>query len=195
MFDSVRAQTGQPSAGPEMPTEAEHSMFVKGQTLYTHGLYGEAIVILSESLESFPNSSIKDLNLLWLGRSYLAQGDITNAEKTELRLRSIPDTPLLGIYEEELRRARQDYAKVAPSPVLKREPVNKPDRSMSLETYKSHNAPPSLRPIADSPANKRLVKELNVSGSSKNFPASMLRTVRFPTGWSSRMKEKERRKI
>ena len=166
MCGSAVAQTGQPSAGPEMPTEAEHSMFVKGQTLHNQGLYGEAILILSESLETFPNSSIKDLNLLWLGRSYLAQGDMTNAEKTELRLRAIPDSALLGIYEGELRRARQNYGRtVTPSPVRKSEPVNKP----GPEAGKSLIVAPSPEPFAAA-RNKEPLKDLLAASPSVPGP-------------------------
>src|SRR2546430_669462 len=86
-------------------------MFTKGQTLYTQGFYSEAIVMFSESLLSYPQSIIKDLNLLWLGRSYLRQGDIANAEKIGRRLREIPDTSFVDIYDEELRIARQNYVK------------------------------------------------------------------------------------
>src|SRR5436190_1552015 len=57
--------------GPDVPGEAEQGLFTKGQILYNQGLYSEAIVIFSEALKTYPNSLIKDLNLLWLGRSYL----------------------------------------------------------------------------------------------------------------------------
>ncbi|HXD34725.1 MAG TPA: tetratricopeptide repeat protein [Pyrinomonadaceae bacterium] len=94
-------------------TEAEQAAFTRGQTLYNQGLYGEAIITLNEFLAQFPSSTIKDLSLLWLGRSYLAQGDIASAEKIGLRLKDIPDTPLATLYEEDLRVGRQSYAKAA----------------------------------------------------------------------------------
>jgi hypothetical protein len=104
--------TATPQAvGSELLTEAEQAMFVKGQTLHSQGLYSEAVVILSQFVELYPNSTIKDLGLLWLGRSYLAQGDLANAEKTALRLKAIGDTAMFGIYEEELRIGRQNYAR------------------------------------------------------------------------------------
>ena len=111
----ARAQAGPRSEGrgPDVPTEAEQAMFTKGQTLYNQGLYGEAIVVFSGFLKSYPNSMIRDLSLLWLGRSYLRQGDIANAERIGVRLREIPDTTFVGMYDEELRIARQGYVKSA----------------------------------------------------------------------------------
>lgn len=123
VFGSATAQAQQSDGSDEL-TEAEQSLFTKGQTLHNHGLYGEAIVVLNQFLESYPNSTIKDLDLLWLGRSYLGQGDLANAEKTGLRLKAIPDTALVGILEEELRVARQNYARsAAPVFVGRNEPV------------------------------------------------------------------------
>lgn len=105
-------------------TEAEQAAFTRGQSLYNHGLYGEAIVTLNDFLTHYPSSTIKDLGLLWLGRSYLAQGDIANAEKVGLRLKDIPDTPLASLYEDELRVGRQSFAKsVTPKHSSKREVV------------------------------------------------------------------------
>jgi hypothetical protein len=107
------AHAGPRPEGPDITTEAEQAMFTRGQTLYTQGLYGEAIVIFNEFLKRYPNSIIRDLSLLWLGRSYLREGDIANAERMGLRLREIPDTTFVGLFEEELRIARQSYVKSA----------------------------------------------------------------------------------
>ena len=102
---------------PEIPSDAQRALFVKGQTLYTQGVYSEAINTFNEFLESYPKSEIKDLTMLWLGRSYLRQGDIGNAERMNRRLREISATPYLDIYEDELRIARQNYARAATRPV------------------------------------------------------------------------------
>jgi len=119
---SISAQVNQQSSDLVV-TEAEQTMFTKGQTLYNQGLYGEAIIILNDFLTVYPSSTIKDLSLLWLGRSYLGQGDIANAEKIELRLKDIPDTALVSLYEDELRIARQNYAKTAAPKPSGKKPV------------------------------------------------------------------------
>ena len=109
--------------GPTVAGEAEQALFTKGQTLYTQGLYSEAIMVFSEFLKSYPYSLIKDLNLLWLGRSYLRAGDIAGAERMGLRLREIADTPFAGMFEEELRIARQGYVKSAAPAVARKNDV------------------------------------------------------------------------
>ena len=113
---SPTAHADPQSQGPDVPTDAERAIFIKGQRLYHQGLYGEAIVSFSEFLKSYPCSLIKDLNLLWLGRSYLRKGDLANAERMGLRLSEIPDTAFVGIYSEELRIARQSFGKAAAPP-------------------------------------------------------------------------------
>jgi len=119
-------------------TEAEQAAFTRGQSLYNQGLYGEAIVTLNDFLTHYPSSTIKDLGLLWLGRSYLAQGDIANAEKVGLRLKDIPDTPLASLYEDELRVGRQSFAKsVTPKHSSKREVVRAQTEPQPAEAVKA----------------------------------------------------------
>src|SRR4051794_32981420 len=54
----------------DVPTDAEQSMFTKGQSLFNQRRYDQAASVLREFLKSYPNSLIKDLTLLWLGLSY-----------------------------------------------------------------------------------------------------------------------------
>jgi len=94
-------------------SDAEQALFIKGQNLYNQGLYHEAIAVFSDFLKVYPHSQIQDLTLLWLGRSHLRLGDFASAERIGSRLREIPDTAFLGIYDEELRVARRTYVKSA----------------------------------------------------------------------------------
>jgi hypothetical protein len=126
-FSFVIASAAPQADGSDLLTEAEQAMFTKGQALHNQGLYSEAEIILNQFLELYPNSAIKDLGLLWLCRSYLAQGDLANAESIGLRLKAIPDTAMISIYEEELRVARQNYVRSAtPSRTQTNLAVNKP---------------------------------------------------------------------
>jgi hypothetical protein len=153
----------QPAFGQAIPdsgiTEAEQVSFTRGQSLYNHGLYGEAIATLNEFLTKYPSSSIKDLGLLWLGRSYLAQGDIANAEKVGLRLKDIPDTPLASLYEDELRVGRQSFAKAAsPKHSSKVEVVHKEIPSIAVEPLKpkdSESAAVVPKPVAPEPSRSK----------------------------------------
>jgi hypothetical protein len=145
---TATAQAVSPSADLAV-AEAEQTLFTKGQRLYNQGLYGEAIAALNELLTAYPRSSIKDLSLLWLGRSYLGQGNISDAEKIELQLRNIPNTELIGLYEEELRIARQSYAKAAaPGQSQRSEVALAPVRSRSIAPDIDSQSEPAPKPVA-----------------------------------------------
>lgn len=145
---SVSAQTVADNTDSGI-TSAEQAIFTKGQTLYNHGLYGEAIATLNELLTKYPSSTIKDLGLLWLGRCYLAQGDIANAEKVDLRLKDIPDTPLSSLYEDELRVARQAFVKMAaPKSEVTRDMVKNEVVATASNDVKAKPAEPSVEPGA-----------------------------------------------
>ena len=100
--------------------DAEQLLFIKGQNLYSQGLYNEAIAVFGDFLKAYPHSQIVDLTLLWLGRSHLRLGDLAGADQIGSRLREIPDTSFVSIYEEELRVARRTYVKTA-TPSIKTE--------------------------------------------------------------------------
>lgn len=92
----------------DVPSDAEQSMFTKGQNLYNQGHYDQAAVVLQDFLKTYPRSIITDLTLLWLGRSYMQLGKIAEAEQVGQRLRGIKDTPFAEIYQGELDTARRD---------------------------------------------------------------------------------------
>jgi hypothetical protein len=141
----------------EIPSEAQRVLFTKGQTLFAQGVYSEAINSFNEFLESYPNSSIKDLTVLWLGRSYLRTGDIANAEKMGRRLREIPASPYLDIYEDELRVARYGYAKSA-SPLITRDAT----RELAREVSRAGEGPTSPASKPAVPADKAAVRTTEV---------------------------------
>lgn len=92
----------------DIPSDAEQAMFTKGQNLYNQGRYDQAITVLQDFLKTYPRSIITDLTLLWLGRSYVQMGKLTEAEQVAVRLRAIKDTPFSDIYEGELQTARAE---------------------------------------------------------------------------------------
>ncbi|MDX6710734.1 MAG: hypothetical protein QOH96_1750, partial [Blastocatellia bacterium] len=63
----------------DVPTEAEQSLFMKGQGLYNQGHYNQAAGVLRNLLKAYPRSIIRDLTLLWLGRSYIQLCEIAEA--------------------------------------------------------------------------------------------------------------------
>lgn len=96
------------AAQEDVPSDAEQALFTKGQNLYNQGHYEQAAAALSEFLKTYPRSIITDLTLLWLGRSYMQLGKLTEAEQVGARLREIKDTPFAEIYAGELETARRE---------------------------------------------------------------------------------------
>ena len=94
----------------DIPSDAEQAMFTKGQNLYNQGRYDQAVTVLQDFLKNYPRSIIADLTLLWLGRSYMQLGKLSEAEQVGQRLRAIKDTPFADIYEGELETARTEIA-------------------------------------------------------------------------------------
>ena len=120
------------------PTDAEQSMFTKGQNLFIQGSYEQAITVLKDFLKTYPNSVITDLTLLWLGRSYMQTGQLQEAEQVGQRLRSIRDTPFIDIYENELSNARQEIAK---RPAAQRQ---QPPAETASAPRQEQSAPPAV---------------------------------------------------
>lgn len=103
------------TAQDDEPTDAERDFFTKGQNLFLQGRHEQAASVFRDFLKNYPNSSITDLILLWLGRSYMQLGKLQEAEQVGQRLRGIRDTPFIDIYDSELQAARNDAQQSAPS--------------------------------------------------------------------------------
>ncbi|HEX8422427.1 MAG TPA: tetratricopeptide repeat protein, partial [Pyrinomonadaceae bacterium] len=106
----------------DTPPDVEQAMFTKGQNFYNQGRFEQAAATFRDFLKNYPNSIITDLTLLWLGRTYIAQNRLSDAESVVPRLRTIKDTPFVEIYEGELQAARTEMiargatAKPTPTP-------------------------------------------------------------------------------
>jgi uncharacterized repeat protein (TIGR01451 family) len=125
----------------DIPSDAEQAMFTKGQNLYNQGRYDQAANVLQEFLKTYPRSIITDLTLLWLGRSYMQLGKLTEAEQVGQRLRAIKDTPFADIYEGELETAR---AEIGSRPV----PASGGKTPPATTAKTSEAKPPAGRPVA-----------------------------------------------
>lgn len=100
----------------DTPPDIEQAMFTKGQNFYNQGRFEQAATTFRDFLKAYPNSIITDLTLLWLGRTYIAQNRLADAEGVVARLRTIRDTPFVEIYEGELQAARTEMAARGASP-------------------------------------------------------------------------------
>jgi uncharacterized repeat protein (TIGR01451 family) len=119
-FTSVLAFAPHPNAAPsaprvafvpqqdDTPPDVEQALFTKGQNFYNQGRFEQAATTFRDFLKTYPNSIITDLTLLWLGRTYIAQNRLSDAESVVPRLRTIKDTPFVEIYEGELQAARSE---------------------------------------------------------------------------------------
>lgn len=91
----------------DMPSEPERSMFTQGEMLYKQGRYVQAAIVLQNLLRNYPKSSIADISLLWLGRSYIQLGNFAEAERVARALHAMKESPFTEIYDGELRNARR----------------------------------------------------------------------------------------
>lgn len=131
-FTSVLAFAPNTAATPvaivqqdDTPPDAEQAMFTKGQNFYNQGRFEQAATVFRDFLKNYPNSIITDLTLLWLGRTYIAQGRLPDAEGVVARLRTIRDTPFVEIYEGELQAAQTERAArgATPQPTATTTPI------------------------------------------------------------------------
>jgi uncharacterized repeat protein (TIGR01451 family) len=105
---AIEGTVARVGAQDDTPPDVEQAMFTKGQNFYNQGRYEQAATTFRDFLKNYPNSIITDLTLLWLGRTYIAQSRLSEAEQVAARLRNIKDTPFIEIYEGELQAARTD---------------------------------------------------------------------------------------
>ena len=141
----------------DVPSDAEQTMFTKGQNLYNQGHYDQAAAVLQDFLKTYPKSIIKDLTLLWLGRAYIRLGKRTEAEQVGADLRAIPDTPFAEIYWGELEAAR----------------LTNPGRT-TLPGATTGNNPPAVAaktPAAKTPVNRTTTKPPVATASPTPAPA------------------------
>lgn len=89
------------------PSTAEQELFLQAQRLYEKNQYDQAVKTLRELLRTYPRSSITDLTLLWLARSYIGLNNLPEAERVGGQLRQIKDSPFLDIYQSEFADAQR----------------------------------------------------------------------------------------
>jgi uncharacterized repeat protein (TIGR01451 family) len=129
----------------DTPPDIEQAMFTKGQNLYNQGRFEQAATVFRDFLKAYPNSIITDLTLLWLGRTYIAQGRLTDAEGIVTRLRTIRDTPFVEIYEGELQAARTEIAARGATPQATPAPAAT-ERAQATPTPRPSRATPTPTP-------------------------------------------------
>ncbi len=100
-------------ASPAYSVDTKDSeIFITGFNAYLKKDYKEAIENLSSVLEKYPDTSLRDMAILWLSRSHLKAGNQQEAGRYMAKfLKECPDSPLKGTVEDELTDLAAKYQK------------------------------------------------------------------------------------
>jgi len=72
----------------------KNETYDRGIVAYRQGKYSSAIYYFKKSIHNYTDSHTKEKSLYWLGESYMAQGDGTNAQKTFSKVLENQDTSM-----------------------------------------------------------------------------------------------------
>jgi len=105
-------------ATPAFPVEYQDSqIFISGFNAYQSKNYQGAIDKMSQVLEKYPDSPLRDMALFWLARAHFKAGHRKEAAQYMAQFfREYPDSPLKGTVEPELAKIAKAYAKGEPIP-------------------------------------------------------------------------------
>lgn len=117
-------------AGILAAPQPEEDVFAKGVQAYSAGDYAKAEKLLSTYLKNTPNSLIRDIGLLWYGRSLIALNRFADAEKVaESMEKEFPKSPLTRKLRSELetitKNKKSPQAEKAVSGRAEKEPLKK----------------------------------------------------------------------
>jgi outer membrane protein assembly factor BamD (BamD/ComL family) len=90
----------------------DSQLFITGFNAYLKRDYPEAIANLSGVLEQYPDTSLRDMAILWLSRSYYKAGNQKDAARYMAQFfKEYPESPLKGTVEDELAELAVKYQK------------------------------------------------------------------------------------
>ena len=100
-------------ASPAYSLDTKDSqLFITGFNAYLKRDYPEAIANLSEVLGKYPDTSLRDMAILWLSRSYYKSGNQQDAARYMAQFfKEYPESPLKGTVEDELTELAAKYQK------------------------------------------------------------------------------------
>ncbi len=130
----------------------DSELFINGFNAYLKRDYQVAIDNLSGSLEKYPDSSLRDMTILWLSRSYLKAGNKKEAGRYMAQfLKEYPDNPLKSTVEEELLELATKAPQVDAPPgqqVAKAAPVSAAASPPVVGTPKNESASKTIPLLA-----------------------------------------------
>ena len=103
-------------ATPAFPVEYQDSqIFITGFNAYQNKNYQGAISSMSQILEKYPDSPLRDMSIFWLARANYKAGHRKEAAKYMAQFyKEYPNSPLKNTVEPELARLAASYAKGEP---------------------------------------------------------------------------------
>lgn len=91
-----------PPACSQEPEDAQ--LFMTGFNAYQNKDYKTTIRNMTEVLEKYPDTALRDLTLFWLAHAHFKNGNGKQAVKYLSRLyREFPDSPLQALIDSELQ--------------------------------------------------------------------------------------------
>jgi len=101
------------STAPAYSQETEDSqLFLSGFNAYQQKDFPAAVTRLSEVLQKFPDSTLRDMTLFWLARAHYKSGNNQDAARYLAKFtREYPDNPLKNTVEEDLLALSVQYEK------------------------------------------------------------------------------------
>ncbi|MBK5274668.1 MAG: DUF11 domain-containing protein [Desulfuromonadales bacterium] len=98
---------------PVYSQESEDSqIFISGFNAYQQKDYPATITRMTEVLQKYPDSALRDMVLFWLSRAYFKSGNQQNAAKYMSQFfKEYPDNPLKGTVDEDLLALTARYDK------------------------------------------------------------------------------------
>jgi uncharacterized membrane protein len=105
-------------ATPAFSVEYQDSqIFISGFNAYQSKNYQGAIDKMSQVLEKYPDTPLRDMAIFWLARAHFKAGHRKEAAQYMAQFyREYPDSPLKGTVEPELAKLAAAYAKGQPIP-------------------------------------------------------------------------------
>jgi outer membrane lipoprotein YfiO len=103
-------------ASPAYSVDTKDSqIFITGFNAYLKRDYQTAIENLTSVLEKYPDTSLRDMAILWLSRSYFKAGNQKEAARYMAQFfKEYPDSPLKGTVEDELAELAAKYQRGEP---------------------------------------------------------------------------------
>lgn len=128
-------------ANPAYPLDSQDSqIFISGFNAYQKKDYQTAVDRMSQVLQKYPDTPLRDMAIFWLARAHFKAGNQQEAAKYMAQFfREYPDSPLRGTVEDELVKLAAAYEKGEKLP-LTAEAAEAEQRKLAVEKVAAEKA-------------------------------------------------------